>query len=108
MYYLDYLIVFVVVFTLTVLYKKGKYNIVKTMVLSLVIQAEKTYGSGTGELKYATVVKGFYSELPLIIRVLFTMKEVNHMIEYAVGTLKKNLRAGRNLNGHTEEFFLRQ
>ena len=108
MSYIDVIIAVVFIGVLLYLYKIGKTELVKRMVLALVVQAEKTYGSGTGELKYAMVVKEFYEKLPIILRTLFTEKELNDMIEVAVEKLKHKLKYGTNLNGHTEEFFLRQ
>jgi hypothetical protein len=85
------------------LVKIGKTDTVKKIVLSLVVQAEKALGSGTGELKYAFVVDALYSKLPAVIRLLYSKKEINQFIEDAVQELKKTLDSGNTLSGYENE-----
>jgi len=59
------------------LYKRGKTEAVRKIVLSLVVQAEKALGSGTGELKYAMVVENIYRVLPFILTLLLSKKELD-------------------------------
>ncbi|WP_406242335.1 hypothetical protein [Tissierella carlieri] len=42
------------------IYKKGKKEFIRQVILSLVVKAEKSIGSGTGRLKYAMVVEKVY------------------------------------------------
>lgn len=85
-----------------VLYKKGKTEFVRKIILALVTEAEKQYGNGTGELKYATVVERLYEVLPWIIRLLYSKKQIDRMIEEAVEYLKRYLAEGKDLLGHGE------
>lgn len=94
---LNILIVITTVFSLVYLYRIGKRDTVKKIILGLVIQAEKTLGSGTGELKYAMVVEGAYSALPTLIRFLITKKELDSLIEEAVQYMKMQLSDGNNI-----------
>lgn len=103
-YWVEILVAIVFIGCLVVFYKRGKRDLVKEIILSLVVRAEKKYGSGTGELKYADVVNAFYTELPLFIRILFTPKDIDIFIEEAVDRLKEILSDGTtNLIGYDNE-----
>lgn len=95
-------LLFIVV--LLFIYKNGKKDFVKQVVLSLVVQAEKALGSGTGELKYAMVIEQLYIVLPLIVRLLITKKELDQMIENSVDYLKKYLSKNKDLLGYEDEY----
>lgn len=86
------------------IYKKGKKEFVRQVVLSLVVQAEKTLGSGTGELKYAMVVENVYRILPPILKLLITAKELDNMIEGSVKYLKEYLSKDKDLLGYEDEY----
>lgn len=86
------------------LYKSKKQDFVKQVVLSLVIQAEKALGSGTGELKYAMVIEELYLALPPIVRLLISKKELDLMIENSVDYLKEYLSKNRDLLGYEDEY----
>lgn len=73
------------------LYKRGKKELVRKVALSLVVQAEKALGSGTGELKYAMVVENVYKVLPSILTLLISEKELDNLIEDGVQYMKKYL-----------------
>lgn len=105
-YWSSILIVLLIIVGLLYLYKRGKKETVRRIVLSLVVQAEKTLGSGTGELKYAMVVERVYAILPTILRFLITKKELDKLIEEAVQYMKKYLSEGRNLLGYEDEYLI--
>lgn len=86
------------------LYKKGKKEFVRKVVLSLVVQAEKALESGTGELKYAMVVEELYKSLPLILTMLISKKELDIMIESSVQYLKEYLEKDKDLLGYEDEY----
>lgn len=88
---------------LLILYKNNKKEVVKKIILALVVQAEKNLGSKTGDLKYAEVMKGLYSALPSIVRILFTEEDINNYIEDGVQKLKEMLNNGVDLNGYEIE-----
>ncbi len=100
---LNILIITTVLFSLVYLYSIGKRDTVKKIILSLVIQAEKALGSGTGDLKYAMVVDRAYSVLPTLIRFLITKKELDNLIEEAVQYMKMQLSDGNNLLDYDDE-----
>lgn len=100
------IVVVIAIIGLLVLYKLGKKDTVKKIVLALVVQAEKTLGSGTGELKYAMVIDAIYNKLPFILRFLFNKKEIDMFIEEAVIKMKEVLSKGVTLTGYDDEKYI--
>ncbi|HWR61914.1 MAG TPA: hypothetical protein VN580_09905, partial [Clostridia bacterium] len=85
------------------LYRIGKRDTAKKIILSLVIQAEKALGSGTGELKYAMVVERAYEVLPTLVRFFITKKELDRLIEEAVQYMKLHLSEGHDIQVYDKE-----
>jgi hypothetical protein len=98
------LVVLLFVIGLLFFYKRGKKEFVRQVVLSLVVQAEKALGGGTGELKYAMVVEELYKALPLILTMLISKKELDNMIEGSVQYLKEYLKKDKDLLGYEDEY----
>lgn len=98
------LVVLVFIIGLLFLYKKGKKEFVNQIILSLVVQAEKTLGSGTGELKYVMVVENVYKILPPILKLLISKKELDNIIEGSVQYLKEYLEKDKDLLGYSDEY----
>ena len=90
------LIVLVAIFSLIWLWKKGYRKQVREILLILVVQAEKAWGSGTGAVKFSEV----YNKLPTIVTLLFTRNDIEQMINDAVEQMKRYIEsnsAARNL-----------
>ena len=104
--YPSIIVIILFVVGMLLLYKNNKKDIVRQILLSLVVQAEKALGSGTGELKYAWVLDNFYNKMPVIIRMLFTKKEIDTMIEEGVQKLKDILASGTTLNSYDDEIYI--
>ncbi|MBU5677790.1 hypothetical protein KQI88_15330 [Alkaliphilus sp. MSJ-5] len=85
------------------LYKRGQEDFLRKLVLALATEAEKQLGSGTGELKYAMVVERIYEITPGILKLLYSKKQIDKMIEDAVEYLKRYLASGKNLLGYDKE-----
>lgn len=98
------LVVLLFIIGLLFLYRKNKKEFVRQVVLSLVVQAEKALGSGTGELKYAMVVENVYKVLPYILTLLISKKELDNMIESSVQYLKEYLKKDKDLLGYEDEY----
>lgn len=94
------LVVLLFIVGLLFMYKKGKKEFVRQVVLSLVVQAEKALGSGTGELKYAMVVENIYKVLPSILTILISEKELDKLIEDGVQYMKECLSSDKDLLGY--------
>jgi hypothetical protein len=102
-YWIDIIVVVVVALALLILYSLKKRPLVKKILYSLVCYAEKKYGSGTGEIKYGTVLSMFYSRMPFIVRLAFPESLLSKLIEDAVVRLKIELSEGLTLTGYDEE-----
>ena len=82
-------IVVIFIVALILLWKRGYKKQVKQILLVLVIQAEKAWGSGTGAVKFSQV----YSQLPTIITIFFSKNEIEIMINETVEYMKKYLES---------------
>ena len=82
----------VFVAALILLWRKGYKKQVKEILLVLVIQAEKAWGSGTGIIKFSDV----YNKLPTIVTILFTKREIETMINDTVSYMKQYLELNIN------------
>lgn len=85
------LVVILFIVACIVLARKGSAVYVKQMLFYLVTQAEAEYGAGTGNLKYAAVTTWLYERIPVILKFFFTAKQIDEMIEAAVGQMKDYL-----------------
>ena len=83
------LVVIVLLSILILMIKRGETGILKQILFNLVTEAECEYGSGTGELKYAKVADWLYQRIPGPIKILFTAKDVDRIIEEALKTAKE-------------------
>lgn len=106
-YWLDVLLIIWFAAIVAYLIKKGKADVVKAIVYDLVVRAEATLGSGTGDLKYNMVVSQVYDRLPLMIRWLYTKKDIDNLIQWAVKSLENYLGQGKNLLTYSEELQLK-
>ena len=89
-------IVIALILLLIAMWKKGYKKQVKEILLVLVIQAEKAWGSGTGAVKFSEV----YNKLPTIVTLLFTRNDIELMIDDSVEQMKRYIEsnsAARNL-----------
>lgn len=90
------LVVILFILFLLVLIKKGATTQVNEILFYLVIEAEAQFGGGTGVLKYAAVTTWLYERLPSIVKILFTSKQIDLLIENAVIRMKKYLDTNDN------------
>ena len=82
-------IVLIAIFSLIWLWRKGYRKQVREILLILVIQAEKAWGSGTGAVKFSEV----YNKLPTIVTLLFTRNDIEQMINDAVEQMKRYIES---------------
>ena len=85
-----------------VLIKRGETKILKQILFTLVTQAAKQFGSGTGSLKYAAVADWIYQRIPAVLKLLFTSSDIEKMIEAALEEAKKAWGANENLKGYID------
>ena len=106
-YWLDILIIFVILAVALIAWRMGQKEYVKEFLYSLVCEAEKTYGSIVGDVKRATVVGWVYERLPFIVRLCITRKQLDDGILAGVARLKLALqKPGANLLSYNEEKLL--
>lgn len=96
------LVVLAFLVLVAVLIKRGETKILKQILFNLVTQAEKQFGSGTGSLKYAAVADWIYQRIPAILKLLFTSKDIETMIESVLEEAKKAWGTNENLQGYIE------
>lgn len=82
--------------------KKGQTKILKEIAYKLVTEAEKEWGSGTGELKKAAVIEWLYEKMPAILRVIFTKKDIENIIESVLKTAKEKWLSNKNIRRYIE------
>ena len=85
-----------------VLIKRGETKVLKKILFNLVTQAEKQFGSGTGELKFAAVADWIYQRIPAVLKLLFTEKDIATMIEAVLEEAKKAWGTNENLKEYVE------
>lgn len=96
------LVVLAFLVLVVVLIKRGETKVLKKILFNLVTQAEKQFGSGTGELKFAAVADWIYQRIPAVMKLLFTEQDIADMIEAVLEEAKKAWGANDNLKGYIE------
>lgn len=91
-YWDSILVVVLFIVACIILVRKGSAGYVKQMLFYLVTQAEAEFGSGTGDLKYAAVTTWLYERIPVIVKLFFTAKQIDALIEAAVEQMKEYLK----------------
>ena len=93
----QYLIIAIVVAVLIaaafILIRAGYKKQVCQVLFYLVNHAEQTFGGGTGDLKFAAVTDWIFSRMPIALRLFFTPKQIDRLIEEAVTRMKNYLAA---------------
>ena len=83
---------------IVVLVKRGETKVLNKVLFSLVTQAEKQFGGGTGKLKLAAVSDWIYQRIPAILKLLF----IESMIETALEEAKKAWGNNENIAAYIE------
>ena len=87
---------------IVVLVKRGETKVLNKVLFSLVTQAEKQFGGGTGKLKLAAVSDWIYQRIPAVLKLLFSEKDIENMIETALAEAKKAWGNNENIAAHIE------
>lgn len=95
---LPIVIVAVVVIILAIAWYMGKKEQVKKIVRALVIEAERNYATGTGDIKYEVVVGQVEKLLPPPLGLIFTPCFIDGLIQEGVEYIKtKTLPDGKTI-----------
>lgn len=87
---------------IVVLVKRGETKVLNKVLFSLVTQAEKRFGGGTGKLKLAAVSDWIYQRIPAVLKLLFSEKDIESMIETALEEAKKAWGNNENIAAYIE------
>lgn len=82
---------------------KGNKSVVMRMLYSLVTEAERIYGNGTGSLKLAAVIHEVYPNLPAVIKLFITEKTLAKWIEDALAAAKEAWKQNAAIAGYIEK-----
>ncbi len=91
------LIVLFACMALGLLYFKGQKSLVYKILYSLVTEAEKQFGGGTGELKQAFVLKQVYNTLPGMLKAFVSERKLTEWIEDVLVMAKKKWSQNGNI-----------
>lgn len=78
----------------------GNKSVVMKMLYSLVTEAEKNFGSGTGSLKLAAVIAEIYPKLPAVIKLFITEETIEKWVEDALAAAKKKWESNTNIQAY--------
>lgn len=84
------------------LYFRGHKKCVYTILYSLVTEAERQFGSGTGELKQAYVIKQVYNALPALLKSFISAERLGKWVDDALVTAKKKWAENGNISNYIE------
>ena len=87
---------------IVVLIKRGETKVLNKVLFGLVTQAEKHFGGGTGKLKLAAVSDWIYQRIPAVLKLLFSEKDIESMIETALEEAKKAWGNNENIAAYIE------
>lgn len=96
------LLVIICIMGVIFMYKKGETQKLKEILFKLVVEAERTYGSGTGELKRAAVFELAYDKMPALLKRFISQKELESMIEEALAYAKIKWETNKKLLGYVD------
>ncbi|MCI6842435.1 MAG: hypothetical protein PUG87_00130 [Eubacteriales bacterium] len=80
-----------ILITVAVLARRGQIGLIRELVLSLVVNAEKEYGAKTGPIKKSDVTAKIYSMLPTASKLLISSGTVSDLIEEAKERMDETL-----------------
>ena len=87
---------------IVVLIKRGETAVLKKILFGLVTQAEKDYGDGTGRLKLAAVSDWIYQRIPAVLKLLFSQRDIENLIESVLEEAKKAWETNGNIAAYIE------
>lgn len=102
-YWSDILLVIAAVVSLVYAIYKKDLSLVRQQLFSLVTEAEREYGSGTGALKLASVVTTIYPKLPKLFKSIITEKKLVQVIEDVLTEAKKKWESNTKLIKESED-----
>jgi len=85
---LDFILTFIVVVIVCIIMaRRGQIKKIKEIVLALCVNAEITYGGGTGAIKKSSVIEAIYDLLPGWAKVFISDKTISDLVEEGKATM---------------------
>lgn len=79
---LDFFLIFIIaVIASIIMARRGQIKKIKEIVLALCVNAEITYGGGTGAIKKASVIEAIYDILPGWAKIFISEKTISDLVE---------------------------
>ena len=101
-YWDSVVLVVVVIGFILYLIKTGQTKILKTIAIRLVTEAEGEMGGGTGVFKQAAVIEWLYDKIPAVLKVFFTQKDLEKLVDTVVEEVKKKWESNGNIQEYIE------
>ena len=95
-------LVVVVIGFILYLIKTGQTKILKKIAIRLVTEAEGEMGGGTGVFKQAAVIEWLYDKIPAVLKVFFTQKDLEKLVDTVVEEVKKKWESNGNIQEYIE------
>ena len=99
-YWDSILVVLIGLAVIIALIAKKQYAILDQIILTLVVEAEKKYGDGTGAVKLASVIDWVYPKIPAVIRFFISEKHLEKMIENVLLEAKEKWKSNPKLSDY--------
>lgn len=96
------ILVIVVIGVLIYLIKTGQTKILKKIAIRLVTEAEGELGDGTGIFKQAAVIEWLYDKIPAVLKILFTKKDLENLVDAVVEEVKRKWAENENIQTYIE------
>lgn len=97
------LVVLLVVAVIIVLIAKRQYAILDKIIFSLVTEAEKKFGGGTGAAKLAAVIEWVYPKIPAVIRLFISEAQLEKLIERVLADAKERWEKNPHLSAYISD-----
>ena len=101
-YWDSIVLVAVVIGFILYLVKTGQTKILKKIAVRLVTEAEGELGNGTGIFKQAAVIEWLYDKIPAALKVFFTQKDLEKLVDTVVEEVKNKWECNENIQEYIE------
>ena len=101
-YWDSVVLVAVVIGFILYLIKTGQTKILKKIAVRLVTEAEGELGNGTGIFKQAAVIEWLYDKIPAVLKIFFTQKDLEKLVDTVVEEVKKKWECNENIQEYIE------
>lgn len=97
------LVVLLAAAVIIVLIAKRQYAILDKIIFSLVTEAEKKFGGGTGAAKLAAVIEWVYPKIPAVIRLFISEAQLEKLIERVLADAKERWEKNPHLSAYIND-----